>query len=258
MRPFKLGVVAFGVLVPLSAFAGHGRGGGGSGGGGGGPLHSVSSGLGGAARAGGATGSSTTIVERNDRTYVERDEAPVSGSTVIVHRRRARPEPPRLPAHFEGYAGAQKTVDSDGGFTAELSIVDDWLRLGGSVTRYYEAQSQMPALTLTMPSITLGVRVDDAKGTNIYVIGGLVGAKTAHDPVMDSSFVGVIGGLRVESPINTLASLVGEANLMQFGQGVRATSARVGVRVGPVQASVRVLDFNVGPPLYGPELGVGF
>jgi hypothetical protein len=33
---------------------------------------------------------------------------------------------------------------------------------------------------------------------------------------------------------------------------------RAGFRYGYVQASFSVLDFNVGPALYGPELGVRF
>lgn len=253
MRPSHLGVVVFGVLVPVAAFAGHGRGDGGSGGG---PLHSVSSGLGRAST--GSTATTTTSSEQREPTrYREVDEGTAS-NLVVVRRRRVAPEPPSRPAHFEGYLGAQKVHDSDGGFTAELAIVDDWLRVGGSYTRYYEAQPLAAALTLSMPSLTLGVRIDDAKGTDVYLVGGLVGAKTAHDPQMDSSFVGVIGGVRVESPVGSLMTLVGEASVMQFGDGVRATSARAGVRVGPVQASLRVLDFNVGPPLWGPELGVGF
>ncbi len=177
---------------------------------------------------------------------------------VIVRRRRVAPEPPNRPAHFEGYLGASKVHDSDGSFSADLAVVDDFLRVGGSYTRYYEAQPGMGALTLSMPSLTLGFRIDDARGTNIYVVGGLVGAKTANDRNMNSSYVGVLGGLHIDSPLTPSASLVGEVQLMQFRDGVRATALRAGVKVGPVQASLRVLDFNVGPPLYGPELGIGF
>ncbi len=257
MRPTKLGILAFGVLVPVTAFAG--RGGGSGGGGGGGALSHVSSGLG---RASGgsssSSGSTTTYDDRDRRDYVEEQQPRPTSGVVVVRRRRVAPEPPRRPAHFEGYLGASKVHDSDGSFSAELSIVDDWLRVGGSYTRYYEAQPGMEALTLSMPSLTLGVRIDDAKGTNIYLVGGMVGARTAHDANMDSSFVGVVGGLHIDSPLTPLASLVGEVQLMQFGDGVHATALRAGVKVGPVQASLRVLDFNVGPPLYGPELGIGF
>jgi hypothetical protein len=260
MRPIQLSVVAFGVLVPLSALAG-GQGGGSSGGGGGALSH-VSSGLGGAS--GGASGGSATTIVRTDpdnTRYVRlrEQEVPSATTTVIVRRRPVAPEPPSPAAHFEGYAGAQKVHDSDGSFTAELALVDDRLRVGGTFSRYYEAQPGMDALTLTIPSLTLGVRInDDLAGSKIYLVGGLVGAKTANDKVMDSSFVGAIGGIRIETPLSRSLGLVGEAQLMQFRDNVRATSVRAGIKVGPMQASLRMLDFNVGPPLWGPELGVGF
>ncbi len=258
MRPIKLGVVAFGVLVPLSAFAG----GHGGGGGGGGALSHVSSGLGGAGGGGGSSGSSTTIdsQDRDRVRYVEAEQPYPGDGTVIVRRRRpATPEKPGPAAHFEAYAGAQKVHDSDGSFTAELALVDDWLRVGGTVSRYYEAQPGMNALTLTLPTLTVGVRIkDDIAGSKIYLVGGVVGAKTANDKVMDSSFVGAVGGLRIEMPLSSSLGLVGEAQVMQFSDNVRATSVRAGLKVGPLQASLRMLDFNVGPPLWGPELGVGF
>ena len=260
MRPIKLGVVAFGVLVPLSAFAG-GRGGGSSEGGGGALSH-VSSGLGGAGGGGGSSGSTTVARPEQERIrYVEVEQQPYPGDgTVIVRRRRsAKPEKPHPAAHFEAYAGAQKVHDSDGSFTAELALVDDWLRVGGTFSRYYEAQPGMDALTLTVPTLTLGVRIhDDIVGSKIYLVGGVVGAKTKNDKVMDSSFVGAVGGVRIETPLSSSLALVGEAQVMQFSDNVRATSVRAGVKVGPLQASLRMLDFNVGPPLWGPELGVGF
>ncbi len=262
MRPFKLGIVAFGVLVPLSALAGP-RAGGGDGDGGGGALSHVSSGLGGAGGGGSSGGSSPVVINDpawNRPQYVEAEQLPVSDGTVIVRRRRAsEPEKPHPAARFEAYAGAQKVHDSDGSFTAELALVDDWLRVGGTYSRYYETQPGMDALTLSLPTLTLGVRInDDIVGSKIYLVGGLVGAQTKHDKVMDSSFVGAIGGVRIETPITRSLGLVGEAQLMQFSDNVRATSVRAGVKVGPLQASLRMLDFNVGPPLWGPELGVGF
>ncbi|MEO7094777.1 MAG: hypothetical protein ABI175_16080, partial [Polyangiales bacterium] len=206
MRPIKLGLVVFGVLVPLTALAGP-RGGGDSGEGGGGALSHVSAGLGGAGGGGGSSRGTTTVAapyEGERVRYREVDERPYPGDgTVIVRRRRpVKPEPPRAAAHFEGYAGAQKVHDSDGGFTAELALVDDWLRVGGTYSRYYEAQPGMDALTLSVPTLTVGVRIsDDIVGSKIYLVGGVVGAKTKNDRVMDSSFVGAVGGVRIETPL---------------------------------------------------------
>jgi hypothetical protein len=45
---------------------------------------------------------------------------------------------------------------------------------------------------------------------------------------------------------------------MFFSHDVRALGGRVGVRFEHVEVAFRALDFNVGPALFGPELGVGF
>lgn len=259
MRPSKQSVVVLGVLVPLSAFAGSHVGGDDDGGG---ALAHVSAGLGGAASAGGhsSAGEPVEVVvdrERDRHRYVEVEQAPYAGG-LTLRPRPVRPEPPLPAARVEAYIGAQKVHDSDGAFTAELAFVDRRIRIGGTYSRYYEAQPGRDALTLSVPTLTLGARVAGDGASKVYVVAGLAGASTANDKTMDSSFVGVVGGVRVETPLASSLDLVGEAQLMQFGDGVRATAARAGLKVGPLQASLRVLDFNVGPPLWGPELGVGF
>lgn len=262
MRPIDLGVV---IAIGLSSVAAQaGPRGGDHGGGGGGPLGQTSSGLGDAARRGGGGGRSGPIVTTEpERTtvYVEDTTPPtviVGGETVVVVKRRRPTTLPMPKAHFEGYVGASKVVDSDESFTAEVGVVDDWFRVDGSYTRYYEAQQPgMPMLQLSMPKITGGVRVYEQQA-KIYVTGGVVGAKTKNDPNMNSSFVGAVAGVRLEMPLGDLATLVGNGELNIFSDHVTATSICAGVRVGPLQASLRVLDFNVGPPLYGPELGLRF
>ncbi len=261
MRPIDLGVV---VAIGLSSVVATAGPRGGHGGEGGGPLSSTSSGLGDAARRGGGGGGSGPIVTsepERSTVYVEDTRPPtvmVGGETVVVVKRRQRPTLPMPKAHFEGYVGASKVVDSDESFTAEVGVVDDWFRVDGSYTRYYEAQQLgMPMLQLSMPKITGGVRVYE-QGAKIYVTGGVVGAKTKNDPTMDSSFVGAVAGVRLDTPLGDLATLVGNAELNIFSDHVTATSVCAGVKVGPLQASLRLLDFNVGPPLYGPELGLRF
>ena len=43
-----------------------------------------------------------------------------------------------------------------------------------------------------------------------------------------------------------------------FPYGIHAWSARIGARYHHLDAAFRVLDFDVGPALFGPEIGVGF
>jgi hypothetical protein len=165
---------------------------------------------------------------------------------------------PRRTARVAGYVGAQKVFESDGAFSLELAISDRWLRLGGALTRFYERQPSGDTLTLTMPSLALGVRIDDSSATRVYFEAGVVGAMTKHDPMMDSSITGMLGGVVAEHELSKQTTLIGAARLMGFQDDVRAASLRAGVRYRHVQASFSILDFNVGPALYGPEIGVGF
>jgi hypothetical protein len=109
-----------------------------------------------------------------------------------------------------------------------------------------------------MPSLALGVRIDDSPTTRVYLEAGVMGALTRNDPTMDSSITGALGGVHAEHSLSRHATLIGSAKVMAFQHDVRAASLRAGVRYRHVQASFSVLDFNVGPALYGPEIGVGF
>jgi hypothetical protein len=149
-------------------------------------------------------------------------------------------------------------VESDGAIAIELAVRDRWLRLGGSLVRYYERQASGSMLTLTMPALTLGAKISDSDTTRVYLEAGAVYAKTHNDPVMDTAISGVLGGVHVEHELSPRTSIIGDASVMAFQADVRAAALRAGVRYRMVQLSLRMLDFNVGPALYGPELGVGF
>lgn len=162
-------------------------------------------------------------------------------------------------AHVSAYVGAQKVFESDGALSVELAIADRRLRLGGTLTRFYEQQPSGDTLTLTVPSLALGVRLNNDESTRVYVEAGVVGAVTKHDPMMmDSSITGAIGGVVAEHSLSKDSLLVGSAKVMRFPDDIRAASLRAGIRYHHVQASFSILDFNVGPALYGPEIGVGF
>ena len=53
-------------------------------------------------------------------------------------------------------------------------------------------------------------------------------------------------------------SVAGAVEAAYLQDGVRGVAGRVGVRFHHIEAAFRVLDLNVGPALYGPEIGVGF
>jgi hypothetical protein len=248
--------------VPLLASADrHG----GGGGGGGGRLGQVSSGLGAATGGfgnggGGAPSPSPGMdphVYRDHRydgvAYVEPVYLPSVGGAVATGPTRPSP-----PVSVDFYAGAQKVYESDGSLSLELAFNEGRFRFGGTLSRYFERQEGDPALTLTLGTLYIGWRIDDGGPTRAYLEFGAVGAETRHDPVIDSSVGGLLGGVRVEHRTSRLVSWIGDAQAMAFEDDVRAGAIRAGLRIGHVQATLRYFDFNVGPALYGPEVGLRF
>lgn len=254
-------ILALLLVVPSFAHAGS-RGGGGGSGGGGGRLGQVTGGIGSATQGGQSSGSSGSrdgrVYEGDLYTQEERGEEIVTLAADGTVVRKLRP-PKRNGgvARIDVFLGAQKVFESDGSFTAGLAVEDRWFRLAGSVTRYHEGHMG-PALTMTMPSLTAGIRIDDHRGpTRAFLEGGVVVAKTQHDPMVDSSITGPIAGVHVEHSVGP-GSVIGDAHAMWFEAGVQAYAGRIGVRIRHVELALRVLDFNVGPALYGPEVGLRF
>jgi hypothetical protein len=239
----------------------------GSGGGGGGRLGQVSSGV----REATSGGTSHPAPSPQPSSYVERHEyrdgpehwmypaggvagVAVAGGGVATSMPPAAPGPVKI----DFYAGAQKVHESDGSVSLELAFNEGRFRIGGSLSRYFERQEGAESLSFTLGALYLGLRVDDGGATRAYLEVGAVGAETDNDPVMDSSIGGVLGGVRVEHRVARRTTLVGDAQAMVFEKGVRAGAVRAGVRFGPVQATLRYLDLNVGPALFGPEVGIRF
>ncbi|HVK83198.1 MAG TPA: hypothetical protein VM513_03775 [Kofleriaceae bacterium] len=173
-------------------------------------------------------------------------------------------QPPQAPntgtANVDFFVGAHKVIESDGALSLSLAVDDRWFRIAGSVTRYVEDQMDGSQLTLTMPTLLGGVRVDGGGATRAFLEGGVAIVSTRNDPMADSSIAGAMVGMHAEHRLTPSGrrSLVGDAHAMYFESDVKAYAARVGVRIGYLEAAFRVLDFNVGPALYGPEVGLRF
>jgi hypothetical protein len=264
--------------LPLFVVTAHARPSGGSKGGGG-ALGGVSAGLGSASSGGSSSAASSgsgnrhesvderiaevcydgtgRVIDQHDTDECYRPIVRHDGNMILV-KRRPRIEPPRPAAQFTIYAGAQKVHDSDGSASLELAVIDRRLRLNATFSRYFERQTGSDALTMTMPTLTGGLRIDDMGKTAVYLEGGVVHVRTDGDVMGDTKITGPIAGLRIEHPLDSAITLLGDVQQMWFDNDIKATSGRVGVRYKFVQASFRVLDFNVGPALYGPEVGVRF
>ncbi|HEX7843742.1 MAG TPA: hypothetical protein VF469_39985 [Kofleriaceae bacterium] len=235
-----------------------------SGGDRGGRLSQVSAGISHAVASAQPTAGNTGSLIIEDSTgygcAVERGAEHCPNAVVVVGAegiRRVAPSP-EPSATVEGYAGAQKVFESDGSVSLGLSVVDDRIRLNAGVTQYYEDRMQGGRLTMTLPSLTGGLRLGPGGPTQVWLEAGATMERTKGDSAGDSMLVAPTIGARLVRPLSPRTSLQATAEGMFFSNNIRAFSGRIGVRFEHVEAAFRVLDWNVGPALFGPELGVGF
>lgn len=186
--------------------------------------------------------------------------AVINSEGTVVREYQPTAPPSAGTANVDFFVGAQKVVESDGAISLALSVDDRWFRLAGTLTRYHEEQMDGSTLTMTMPTLLGGVRLDGGGRTRAYVEGGVAVASTRNGPLADSSITGAVVGVHAEHRLTPSGSraVVGDAHAMYFESDVKAYSARLGVRVGVLEAAFRILDFSVGPALYGPEVGLRF
>jgi hypothetical protein len=229
-------------------------------GGGGGRLSQVSAGVRGAVASTPTPAGSSVGDLSTESNYIECGSCqsvilPVpigaSGSVAVAPQ-------PQPGATVEGYAAAQKVFESTGSVSLALSVVDQHLRFNVGVTQYYEDRMDGGRLTMMMPSLSAGVRLDTGGPTQLWLEGGATAARIKGDPAGDSTLVAPMLGARVVRPLSPRFALLGDVEGMFFSHDVRAFAGRVGLRFEHVELAFRALDFNVGPALFGPELGVGF
>jgi hypothetical protein len=193
--------------------------------------------------------------------FAARDGIARGGSQVaLAPWERDRPGGSRgRDPQWNGHIAVQKVYESDGAVSGSLALGDGWLRIALSVQHYVERQERFRPLTLTMPSGVIGIRLDDRRATRAYLEGGAVYAWTRNDRMGDSSVAGPMVGVSVEHALASRTTLLGTAHAMYFSHtDVRAYAARLAVRYRGAELGFRALAFNVGPALYGPEVGIGF
>lgn len=156
------------------------------------------------------------------------------------------------------YGAVQQVVESGGAWTIEGQLTMRRLRFGIAYSRYHE-ETDAGSSALSLPSVTAGLRLDDGSGpTSAFFDAGYVGLNS-EDPQMTSTVLpGAVLGVHLEHRITRRVTAIGDAQVMLFDDGIRANQMRAGLRLAWIQASVRVLDFNVGPALWGPEIGLAF
>ena len=249
------------LIIPLlasPAVAGSRSGGGSQGG----ALSQVSAGIGSASGASSQPTSGGGTAERWLATETEchnAEGAPIDCPVTIREpNNRTLAQKPAPTATVKLYVGAQKVHDSDGSVSADIVVRDRRFQLAGSFSHYFEGLASGGRLTMSMPSLAGGVRIDDLGPTSVVLEFGVVYASTKGDVMGDSSITGPIAGVQFEHAMQSNMALLVGAHGLWFPDDIRAKQLRVGMRYGHVQASLRILDFNVGPALFGPEVGLTF
>jgi len=166
-------------------------------GGGGGRLSQVSAGVRGAVASTPTPAGSSVGDLSTESNYIECGSCqsvilPVpigaSGSVAVAPQ-------PQPGATVEGYAAAQKVFESTGSVSLALSVVDQHLRFNVGVTQYYEDRMDGGRLTMMMPSLSAGVRLDTGGPTQLWLEGGATAARIKGDPAGDSTLVAPMLGM---------------------------------------------------------------
>lgn len=155
------------------------------------------------------------------------------------------------------YLGLQSVDESNGALTGSLRSSYGDLGVEIDDIRYYERQStpQGPDyLSLDVWSLSVAYRAaatGPENRTAVWLKGGLAGANSDGLAIL-----GFVVGAEVAHNLGNSVGLEGSARVFSYQDRIRALELRAGVAASIMRVSYRVLDFNVGPPLQGPEVGV--
>jgi hypothetical protein len=150
------------------------------------------------------------------------------------------------------YFGAQSVEDSNGSMTLEARASYENFGLGLRGTSYYEQVDQDEYLTLDLWSLGAFWRFDHDEKTSAFAEFGVAGLN--NDDQL--SLTGVQLGIRVDRQLGGELGVSGAARHFFFEDDIAANELVVGLHASVLLVSYRIVDFNVGPPLHGPEVGV--
>lgn len=153
------------------------------------------------------------------------------------------------------YGGVQSVDGSDGSMTLQLRVTYGDLALDVRGTGFYEtigSGEDMEQLHLDLGNLGGGYRAFAEGETAVWLEGGMGYVST----VDDLRFVGAYGGARVDHRLRGEVSVSAEARYFVMEDDVRILEAVAAAKLSILRVAYRVVDFNVGPPLKGPEVGV--
>ena len=161
---------------------------------------------------------------------------------------------PSYPLTLEVYAGVARVEGSDGALSVDLHLRSNRVSIGGRYSHYWEGPSmyypQGSAMGLWDADLGFDL-LQDAQGS-LTLEAGLAGV--AFTPEAASSIGGMVGARAVYWPSKWIA-LLADARTYLLDDDIRANALSAGVQLSFLRLGYRLLDFNVGPPLHGPEIG---
>lgn len=181
----------------------------------------------------------------------QRPPDPVTGVVVYVG-----PPPVHGAATTDVYVylGVQSVDDSDGSLTLELRANYGDFGIALRDTSFFEDGGPTAAddLRLDLWSIGGQYRAHRTWRTQAWLEGGLGGVEQSTDLSLLGWYVGARGQRRLGGE---LAAEVG-VRRYDLEDDITANEVTAALRASILRVSYRYVDFNVGPPLQGPEVGV--
>ncbi|HEU5057639.1 MAG TPA: hypothetical protein VFU21_13990 [Kofleriaceae bacterium] len=159
------------------------------------------------------------------------------------------------PGRLDLTLGAHSVVDSAGALLGELRASKDWIGLGVSGIRYVEHVEdgkREDDVSLSLAAFTISGRVFRHEATELWLDGGLaMNGSSEYDTILGTAW-----SVRAEQGLAPDLGLRGQVRYYALEHEVSAWEGWAGVRAWFLHAGYRALQFNVGPPLHGPEAGV--
>lgn len=159
------------------------------------------------------------------------------------------------PARLDLYVGGHAVVDSQGALVGEIRLSRDWLGISASNTSYFEEvaddKGRSDSVRMDLMAFALNARLFAGHGAELWIDGGLAASSsTEYDAILGTAF-----GLRAEKRVQPDLALVAQGRFFSLEADVSAFEGWAGVRAWFLSAGYRVVRFNIGPPLHGPEAG---
>lgn len=174
-----------------------------------------------------------------------------------VGRAEARPwQPVQVdPVRVALSLGVQSVKDSDGATMGSLRVTKGMLGASIAGTRYYENAPAMDGsntIYMNVWSLSAMARVLRSGSTELWVSGG-VGETSSNQ---FERMMGPTVGAELEYLLTPSLRVGGSARYYVLEHDMRASELRAAVGASFLSVGYRVFQFNVGPALRGPEVGV--